>query len=406
VVPFPLRNFSELLPDTSIDYDLLAIDQNNTYGKFKDVDYLKLYPRYIQFNEIQMLYSGFPIQTININKSIYYHTIWLIFWMVNYGDKPLNNLPLFKSEEVIGEKTDNSIYADKFTVSKEAPSGNVIRIGLANVQVNTKNFSKILKGESIFYESSRETVNKIINQAIFEKVDLLVMPECFIHYSWIDKLIRISRDHQMAMVFGLEHLVINKTVYNFAVTLLPFRLGKFTNCAFEMRVKNHYSPFETSQIEGEELYIPDISSVRKYTLYKWHNFCFSPYICYEIASIEDRAIFKSMIDGIVVIECNKDIAYFSNIIEALSRDLHCFCIQSNSSNYGDNRITQPTKQEIKDKVRAKGGINDYLIVDTIDFGELRHFQSLNKKEQKTYEEINEKFKPTPPGFDNRLLNER
>ena len=108
---------------------------------------------------------------------------------------------------------------------------------------------------------------------------------------------------------------------------------------------------------------------------------FTPYSCFEIASIEDRALFKSEIDVIIIVEWNKDIEYFSTIIELLSRDLHCFCIQVNSSDYGDNRIVQPTSNFQKDIIRSKGGTNDYLIVDKINVEKLRNFQILPMEEQ-------------------------
>ncbi len=281
-----------------------------------------------------------------------------------------------------------------------------IRIGISNVRVNPEVFESNLKNHSLFDKQVRHRTSKIINLAITEKVDFLVLPECFINSMWIKNLIRISKDHQMSMVFGLEHVVdtSNKTVYNYLVTLLPYKQGLFNNCLFDIRVKNHYSPSEKELIEGYFYKVPNCSL--KYTMYNWQGFCFAPYNCFEIAAIEDRSIFKSYIDAIVAIEWNKDIDYFSNIIESLSRDLHCFCIQVNSSDYGDNRITQPTKRAIKDIIRAKGGENDYLIVGEIDINELRNFQIKDFSLQKKQEEEIGKFKPTPPGFNHEKVKGR
>ncbi len=155
------------------------------------------------------------------------------------------------------------------------------------------------------------------------------------------------------MVFGLEHIIKNKIVYNYLVTILPFKLGKFNNCIVDIRVKNYYAPSEKQQIIDNHLKIPKTQGAL-YTMYSWKGISFAPYSCFEMACIEDRAIFKSKIDALVIVEWNKDIEYFSNIIELLSRDLHCYCIQVNSSEYGDNRITQPARYFKKDIVRAKG----------------------------------------------------
>lgn len=37
-------------------------------------------------------------------------------------------------------------------------------------------------------------------------------------------------------------------------------------------------------------------------------------------------------------------AYFSSIIELMCRDLHCYCIQANSSGPGDSRVLHPRGQ--------------------------------------------------------------
>ena len=85
-----------------------------------------------------------------------------------------------------------------------------------------------------------------------------------------------------------------------------------------------------------------------YELYNWNDFLFSVYCCYELTSIADRSIFQSFADAIIAVEWNHDVNYYSNIIESLSRDVHCYCIQVNTSDYVDSRITQPTKTEKKD----------------------------------------------------------
>lgn len=91
--------------------------------------------------------------------------------------------------------------------------------------------------------------------------------------------------------------------------------------------------------------------------------------------------------------------YYSNILESLSRDIHCYCVQVNSSDYGDSRITKPSKTEEKDIMRTKGGINSTILVDEIDIGKMRDFQL------KEYElQANDRsFKPTPPGFDPEIV---
>lgn len=130
----------------------------------------------------------------------------------------------------------------------------------------------------------------------------------------------------------------------------------------------------------------------------------APTLTYNVGdvSIRDRSIFQSYIDAVIAVEWNHDVNYYSNIIESLSRDIHCYCIQTNTSEYGDSRITKPSKTENKDILRIKGGSNATAHVGTIDLEQLREFQMKaysGQKEDKT-------FKPTPPDFDYKGAYER
>ena len=113
-----------------------------------------------------------------------------------------------------------------------------------------------------------------------------------------------------------------------------------------------------------------------------------------MTSITERSIYQSYVDFLVAIEWNRDVNYYSNILESLSRDIHCYCVQINSSDFGDSRITKPSKTEEKDIMRTKGGMNSTILVDEINIGKMRDFQL------KEYElqAMDKNFKPTLPGF--------
>ena len=139
----------------------------------------------------------------------------------------------------------------------------------------------------------------------------------------------------------------------------------------------------------------EIEAGKSYELYNWNDFWFSVYCCYELASVNDRAIFQSYIDALIAVEWNKDTNYYSNIVESLSRDIHCFCVQVNTSEYGDSRITKPSKTESKNIIQVKGGQNSTVLVEELDFSALREFQIKGNLNQKNWSD----FKQTPPGFD-------
>ena len=104
----------------------------------------------------------------------------------------------------------------------------------------------------------------------------------------------------------------------------------------------------------------------------------------------------------VACEYNKDINYFSNIVESSSRDIHCYFVQSNNAKYGDNRITQPSSTVDKDILKIKGGDNPTILVGKIDIKNLREFQLKGYELQKDIGT----YKPTPPDFNKKLVMDR
>lgn len=80
--------------------------------------------------------------------------------------------------------------------------------------------------------------------------------------------------------------------------------------------------------------------------------------------------------------------------------MHCYCAQSNVSQYGDSRIISPSSSVSKNMVRTKGGINASLQIVDLDIEKLREFQSMGYAWQK---ENKDQFKPTPPYFDRGIV---
>lgn len=116
-------------------------------------------------------------------------------------------------------------------------------------------------------------------------------------------------------------------------------------------------------------------------------------------------------DFIVAIEFNRDVNYFSNIVESLSRDLHCYVIQANASHYGDSRIVKPASREVCDIVRVKGGKTPVVMVSDIDIESLRNFNRRAHNLKTIGSTIQPEFKPTPACFEwewveRRIRNEK
>lgn len=320
-----------------------------------------------------------------------------IYHRLNYPEggknqKLLDEVKYSNLSQLFGRETSNTnslVYGINVNSGKKE----CFKIAIANSVIPNNSLEDAFKGKA---DRSYERYNKlssIINTAIKNGADMLVLPEAFIPFEWINLISRISAKNQMAIITGVEHVIVNnldkKYVYNLTANILPYYRSDYRYAHVDFHTKVHYAPGEKRLIEGYSLKAIKGNS---YGLLAWNDLWFATYCCYELASIKDRSLFQSLIDLVAVVEWNKDTNYYSNIIESLSRDLHCYCIQVNSSFYGDSRITQPTKTEHMDIVKTKGGTNDTILIGEINVDKLRQFQLLNYELQKDHKQ----FKPTPP----------
>ena len=312
---------------------------------------------------------------------------------INYG------IQNFDTGEAIYIKEPEIFSGKAQVISVGTEKQDKLKIAIANIELNHKNFEKLVKGSPNRSYARYKGLSHIINSAIAEKADMLVLPESSIPIEWLATVARTCAKNHMAMIAGIEHIVYRGKVYNYTAVILPYE-EEGSNCAvLSLHLKNHYAPQELEEIHGYRLKEVCGSG---YELYHWRDCWFPVYCCYELASIVDRALFSSYADMLVAVEWNKDINYYSNILESLSRDLHCYCVQVNSSDYGDSRITMPSKTEIKDIVKTKGGSNETVLVGTVDIGKLREFQFKEYNLQKT----DRVYKPTPPLFNKEIVERK
>lgn len=276
-----------------------------------------------------------------------------------------------------------------------------IRIAIANVAVSegevkasylkrpilTRNrlteFSRILNGVAAYRSKSGGRVN------------MVVFPEVSVPHSWQAMVVAWARRHDIGFVAGLEHRVDNrKYALNYVFAALPYinELGQ-RECIPIRRLKKFYSPHEIFELENQYLKIPHTDEVT-FQLFRWRGASFALYNCHELSSIEHRGIFKGKVDFIVATEFNRDVNYFSNIVEAVARDVHCFVVQVNDSHYGDSRVIIPAGTNVMNPVRIKGGENQTFLVSTLNLQSLRDHQRQGFGFQKDSKE----FKPTPPGL--------
>jgi len=379
---FPLINFCE--NTKNIDFLTHNID-------FKDfefcIDYnkIKRSARFIHYHEIAFFYF-----LERINAEIFGSFDEEILEKINKDFEQWNHL----GKQQLPLKKDNIFEID----AQEKLEKNKLKIAIVSIKINIEDIESSSQGKPNLEFKRVLNIFNTLNDALKDKnniPDIIVFPEVSISYAWIHLVARFAKKNNIGVVFGVEHIVIGKKVFNYSCVMLPFDIDNHTSLFVNFDLKRHYAPVEKKEIEAfnnQKIY----QNINKTTtqLYRWRGAVFSTINCFELTDISLRMKLKGKIDFLIAIEYNRDTNYFSNIIESSTRDIHCYIVQVNTSDYGDSRIIQPTKTEKKDIVKLKGGENVYLVMHSIDIQKLRDFQ----KREYCGTEKNLPFKLLPPNF--------
>lgn len=286
-----------------------------------------------------------------------------------------------------------------------------LRVAVGHLAVDEKNIEgSFMRVPNVSRQRMKE-LSELLNDVVKhgtrypeQRVDLLVLPEVSVPHRWATFITRWAKDHQVGVICGLEHRVDDQNrAWNELLAALPFRGENGSKeCAPIRRLKKHYSPGEEFQLTNNNLLIPKLPTKSRYQLFQWKGASFAVYNCYELASVEDRCLFKGMVDFVVCSEFNKDVNYFSNIVESAARDLHCYVIQVNSAQFGDSRVVSPSRTETLNPLRIKGGDNQTFLTMLLPLQRLRSHQLKRYGLQKDSKE----YKPTPPDFDIAEIKKR
>lgn len=321
---------------------------------------------------------------------------------INRCDIPRNEL--YSINEILSNKfEDKTIF--EITVSKA--KSQKCRSAIVNEIVSLKNFSSSLNNRPLKSNSREEKIRFELDQlSKIPKLDIAVKPELSIPIFSLFKFVQHSAKFQYSLNSGIEYIPTKTLANNCILCTLPVKVGnEFLDCVPVIRLKNDYSYEEISSINNKrKLAVPKLTN-KEFYLFRSNGIYFSNYYCFELTSIENRAIFKSMVDLIVAPVWNKDNFYFKAISETMVRDLHCFYAQSNTSEFADSRMIQPTKSTHVVKSLVKGGTisqsryNFSLLIDDIDLKKYRDFQMMDyESTQNTKFKKNNIFKPLPPDF--------
>ncbi|MBU5355207.1 hypothetical protein KQI74_23405 [Paenibacillus barcinonensis] len=413
VLTFPLLNYSAFAFDEKynlLENNIMSILIHQDINIDINSNLVKYSPRFIPFHEVSS-YITYEHMIKPQNDNIIARTFEQ-FYNLNFHHRSYNNdefknkikktiiPPSTEEESEIESHLESNLKVTQIIAPSDEKKLDKLSVALANIKISHLDIENNLIGKT---NNSHERLNnlfKILNMFSSEKCDMIVLPELSIPLNWFPLLVKYSMIVRKSIIFGMEHLVKDNTVYNYQITILPTNNNGFPSCIIKPRLKNHYSPEEIRIIKGYRLKVPRVDY--SYDLFVWKGVHFSCFNCYELTDIAHRAFFKSRIDLLVVTEDNRDVNYFSNLAESISRDLHCFFVQVNNAHYGDSRITQPSKTETKNIVQLKGGENSTILIGELNINALRKFQ-IKEYELQKEERL---FKPTPPDFNKDLVIKR
>lgn len=307
-----------------------------------------------------------------------------------------NRNPSINIIDINDEKTDSAFHPDK-------------KVGIVNWKIEEADLIKCICGNPNKSNKRREKLFEVLNYSSKKHVEMIIFPETSIPVEWLPLLVDQTVRNDCAIIGGLEFYVTpskgsvesveyldDMYVYNFIFNIFPVKMNCYDTAAIVIRKKNYYAPAEQKLIAAYHKIEPKVTS--NYHLIHWRKSYFSTYNCFELSNISDRSIFKSKVDFIVAIEYNRDTQYFANITEAWTRDLHCFIVQSNSSDYGDTKVVQPTKSVNMDVMKIKGGDFPLVMITTLPIDKLRKYHR-----QDIIGQIDDKstpyFKPTPACYE-------
>jgi len=368
------------------------------------INYLKGYEEDYIFKKLSK--KGCFNFKIDEQKKIYSpRDIYLEEWMCSFYFKKYNKLNEITTKDLNGlvkkyYKT-NSYSSDSSTIKieegkkkinelkynviaikdcdeKDLPSK--LKIAIGNLKINSKDVLDNLISNVKPNEKEKVNLFKMLEIAKKNDSNYILLPEYYLPWEWVMDVCDFSKKNEVGVVTGLKPFRnSNGIVVNAVLNIQPFRdQKKYKSCFIIIREKNDYSPLEKESLLEEGCFCYDVRTPLYY-LVDYKSIRYTTMLCYELTDIFSRAMFRGEIDLMFVPELNKDTKYFSNIVESLVRDLHCFLAQSNTSIYGDSRITAPYNGYDADILKIKGGDNDLIIVGTIDIGSVKKYQDVEKK---------------------------
>ncbi len=423
LVSFPLINYYSSIPDNLDLTRVSIVDLINYRERLRESKKIKYSPRFIRYGELfyhDYCYNLGRRRTmfVNGNNEIVDNgkmdkNLLDFFFEVNRIRKIDDSEPDFSitSEEKGGYiiQRVNLGNKDRYrTINNRTyclKPGEKIKVAVANFEINDEDCLVGLPGARTKVSVKKSVFRNSLNKAFREKVDYILLPEFYMPYEWIPEALEFVEKTGISIITGLKYATVQQTAYNQVAFLGAFYSGQkkqYRGACFLAREKNDYAPMEKVEvIKNKAICHDQITPV--YQIIEQNGVRFGIFLCYEFTDIKARALYKNEVDIIFTPEYNKDTTYFGSIIESLTRDLHVFIVQSNTSHFGDSRITGPYSRDDRNIVLMKGGDTDELIIGTLDIFNMHEFE---KSEEEKMKKLNNGIIDENDGLKNQNYNKK
>lgn len=278
--------------------------------------------------------------------------------------------------------------------------------------------NKLIVGQSNFYsyderkkyflktcknKSNMGDIIKTLNEADREKVDLLLYPEQGVALQDFVSLTKFAVRTKTLIIGGLDFIYLKDTVYNLTFIIKPIKTVngrieyKDAQIIFLHKVypsPEEYTIFHNSRPKDGnnwEIYIPNKEEVAMSHVVAFRGYTHAVLNCYEATSIELKyAISKDDPEIVHLITNNRDIKYYYQIAETLSRDLMAITSITNYSKLGGVEVYIPYKTEYLRRISShKGSKNTHIDICCIDLDQIR---------QKRLDNNDSQMKQNPPKY--------
>lgn len=391
LLSFPLINYCDDLAE-NIDLSNMKLNELETNCfEIQRSNKMRFSPRFINYDE---LFLFALVKCIVCDKNWHLsegviNNIRKLFFKVNNINLEWAK-PLCISVE---EKRINEYMIQQIQLYGKNRRLDKVRIAVANIKLDINaccmglNETAVARSRKDFLNFLSESYSNGDN-----KVDYLVFPEFYLPLSWMQDVLSFSRKTGITVITGIQYV----TKYNYAHNLIgvfaQMKSGKYSSSCVIVREKNNYAPLEKKILATEGYYTKD-KETPLYTHIDDGGVRLGTFLCYEFTDICARSLFKNNTDVVFIPENNSDTNYFSNIVETMTRDLHAFMVQANTSIYGDSRISGPYSRDYRNVVQIKGGDNDSLIIGTINIQSVIKYRDDEKNEMQ--KELDKIFNMSP-----------